>query len=181
MYIIESFESIIQNVPTSRSKWHPPFNNRSTLKGWFSKNTSCVYMKEFFELIQMVYATYSNSSPIARNLKIKNWKSKIVPLGWRFCDPWVDVLAARGWRFGGRGLAFWRPGVGVSATRSNWLNYFGQSKRVAETSTPMSRNRQPPCRGIANPHVARTSTQGHYFLIFWSVFFNFLAVGAELE
>ena len=130
-------------------------------------------MKEFSELIQMVYATYSNSSPIARNLKIKNWKSKIVPLGWRFCDPWVGVLAARGWHLGGPGLAFRRPGVGVSATRSNWLNYYGQSKRVAETSTPMSRNRQPPCRGIANPHVARTSTQGHYFLFFLVSFLQF--------
>ena len=42
------------------------------LKGWFTKNASWVHMKEFSELIRMVYATYSNSSPIVRNLKIKN-------------------------------------------------------------------------------------------------------------
>ena len=44
----------------------------SGLKGWFTKNASWVHMKEFSELIRMVYATYSNSSPIVRNLKIKN-------------------------------------------------------------------------------------------------------------
>ena len=60
----------ILNNPEIRKHALKCFNK--VLKGWFSKNTSCVYMKEFFELIQMIYATYSNSSPIARNLKIKN-------------------------------------------------------------------------------------------------------------
>ena len=45
---------------------------KQSLKGWFTKNASWVHMKEFSELIRMVYATYSNSSPIVRNLKIKN-------------------------------------------------------------------------------------------------------------
>ena len=46
--------------------------SREFLKGWFTKNTSYVYMKEFVELVRMVYAIYSNSAPTARNLKIKN-------------------------------------------------------------------------------------------------------------
>ena len=100
-------------------------------------------MKEFFELIQMLYATYSNSSPIARNLKFKNWKSKIVPLGWRFCDPWVGVLAARGWRFGGPGLAFRR------LVLIGWITSANQN---------VSQKRQPPWRGIVNPHGAESPT-----------------------
>ena len=49
---------------------------RIALKGWFTKNTSCVYMKEFSGLIQMVYDRVWGQGCISRqwDFMVKNVK-----------------------------------------------------------------------------------------------------------
>ena len=86
-------------------------------------------------------------------------------------------LRPLGWRFGGPGLTFWRPGVGVSAAGS-W--HFGDLFQLVELLRPIKtwrKNANPQVAEMSNPWVAETSTQGHYFGI---VFFKFLVTGIEL-